>query len=302
LDFSMSTHLPSLRQLHYLVALHEHGHFGRAAAACFVTQSTLSLAINDLEALLDTRLVERTKRVVRFTGIGETMVERARLLLRGAEDLAELVRAEGAPLSSDLRLAVIPTIAPFVLPDFLPKLRQDWPDARLFLRETSTPVALEALHRGTIDCVLLALPYDCGDVEVAEITVEPLLLGLPKDEAGRGSVRAADIDLSRLLLLEDGNCLTGHALAACERPEMRSDALMLGTSLHTLVQMIDHGLGLTLLPRMAVEAGILNGTRVVAQPLASETATRRIALVWRRGSARVRDYRLLAETIGAVIG
>lgn len=297
----MSTHLPSLRQLQYLVALHEHGHFGRAAAACFVTQSTLSLAINDLEALLETTLVERTKRVVRFTGVGETMVERARKLLRGAEDLAETVRAESAPLSSDLRLAVIPTIAPFVLPDFLPKLREDWPDARLFLRETSTPVALEALHRGAIDCVLLALPYDCGDVEVAEIAVEPLLLGLPEDEAGKGAVRASEIDTDRLLLLEDGNCLTGHALAACERPEMRSDALMLGTSLHTLVQMIDHGLGMTLLPRMAVEAGILDGTRVVAQPLASEFATRRIALVWRKGSARARDYRLLAETIGGVV-
>lgn len=297
----MSTHLPSLRQLQYLVALHEHGHFGRAATACFVTQSTLSLAINDLETLLETTLVERTKRVVRFTGVGETMVARARQLLRGAEDLAETVRAESAPLSSDLRLAVIPTIAPFVLPDFLPKLRADWPDARLFLRETSTPVALEALHRGTIDCVLLALPYDCGDVEVAEIAVEPLMLGLPKAEAGKGAVLPSDIDTGRLLLLEDGNCLTGHALSACERPEMRSDAMMLGTSLHTLVQMIDHGLGLTLLPRMAVEAGILDGTQVAARPLASESATRRIALVWRKGSARARDYRLLADTIGAVI-
>lgn len=299
----MSSHLPSLRQLQYLVALHEHGHFGRAATACFVTQSTLSSAINDLEALLETTLVERTKRFVRFTGVGETMVERARLLLRGAEDLAETVRAESAPLSSDLRLAVIPTIAPFVLPEFLPRLRKEWPDVRLFLRETSTPVALEALHRGTIDCVLLALPYDCGEVEVAEIAVEPLLLGVAESEAVHmaATVLATDIDMDRLLLLEDGNCLTGHALSACERPEMRSDALMLGTSLHTLVQMIDHGLGLTLLPRMAVEAGILNGTGVVARPLANEGATRRIALVWRKGSARARDYRLLADTIGTVV-
>lgn len=299
----MSAHLPSLRQLQYLVALHEHGHFGRAAAACFVTQSTLSLAINDLEALLETTLVERTKRFVRFTGVGETMVERARLLLRGAEDLADTVRAESAPLSSDLRLAVIPTIAPFVLPEFLPRLRKEWPDARLFLRETSTPVALEALHRGMLDCVLLALPYDCGEVEVADIAVEPLMLGVATAEAAQMAdiVRTADIDMDRLLLLEDGNCLTGHALAACERPEMRSDALMLGTSLHTLVQMIDHGLGTTLLPRMAVEAGILDGTNVVARPLANESATRRIALVWRKGSARARDYRLLAETISTVI-
>ncbi|MEP6785733.1 MAG: hydrogen peroxide-inducible genes activator [Sphingomonadales bacterium] len=300
----MSSHVPSLRQLQYLVALYDHGHFGRAAAACFVTQSTLSSGINDLERLLDTTLVERTKRFMRFTGVGEHMVERARLLVRGAEDLAESVRAESEPLSSDLRLAVIPTIAPFVLPRFLPKLQSDWPQVRLFLRETSTPLALEALHRGTIDCVLLALPYECGEVDVAEIAVEPLLLGLPGAEADQLSkpVLAADIDMERLLLLEDGNCLSGHVLAACERPEMRSDALMLGTSLHTLVQMIDHGFGLTLLPRMAVDAGILDGTNVVAQPLASELAMRRIALVWRKGSARARDYYLLAETIASVIG
>ncbi|MBA3895813.1 MAG: LysR family transcriptional regulator [Sphingomonadaceae bacterium] len=299
----MSAFLPSVRQLQYLLALHEHGHFGRAATACFVTQSTLSSGIGDLERLLDVTLVERTKRFVRFTSVGENMVERARLVVRGVEDLAETAQAEGAPLSSDLRLAVIPTIAPFVLPRLLPQLRRDWPVARPFIREASSRSALDALHRGAIDCVLLALPFDCGEVDVAAITTEPLLLGLTESDARRlpDPIATVDIDVDRLLLLEDGNCLKDHALAACERPDMRSDALMLGTSLHTLVQMIDHGFGLTLLPKMAVDAGILEGTRVVARPLASDRAMRRIALVWRKGSARTRDYQLLAETIIAAI-
>ena len=150
--------LPTLKQLSYLVALHDHGHFGRAAEASFVTQSTLSAGIRELETLIDAHLVERTRRVVRFTPLGERIVVKARRVLREAEELAAMARAAGKPLAGELRLGVIPTIAPFLLPRVLPRLRREWPELRLYLREETSPQACESLHRGKLDAVLLALP------------------------------------------------------------------------------------------------------------------------------------------------
>lgn len=299
----MTTFLPTLRQLQYLVSLHEHGHFGRAAAANYVTQSTLSAGIRELESLLGVTLVERTRRVVRFTPLGVRVVEKARQLLRQAEDLADLARSAGKPLSGELRMGVIPTIAPFLLPRILPKLRRDWPDLKLYLREETSAAACDSLHRGQVDCVLLALPYSCGEVETEMLFRDRLFVAMPGGEAGTAArqdrMAPADIDESRLLLLEDGHCLKDHALAACNRPELRAEAAMLGTSLHTLVQMVDNGLGVTLLPEIAIDAGILEGTDIIAKPLDAEHAARRIALIWRRASPRERDFRLLAEALRA---
>src|SRR5687768_6620406 len=155
----MSTYLPTLKQLQYLVALKNHGHFGRAADACFVTQSTLSAGIKELESLIGVTLVERTRRVVRFTPLGARVAEKAQRILRATEDLTDMVRASGEPLSGELRMGVIPTIAPFLLPTLLPRLRREWPDLKLYLREETSQPACDALHRGQLDCVLLALPH-----------------------------------------------------------------------------------------------------------------------------------------------
>src|ERR671928_452791 len=163
----MTVHLPTIKQLQYLVALRQHGHFGKAAEACFVTQSTLSAGLRDLETLLGVVLVERTRRVVRFTALGEKIADKAIRVLREAEELAEMARAEGEPLHGELRMGVIPTIAPFLLPAMLPRLREQWPSLKLFLREETSPAACDALHRGQLDCVLLALPYGCGDIDQA---------------------------------------------------------------------------------------------------------------------------------------
>ena len=298
MDHSINTALPTTRQLQYLLALHEHQHFGRAAAATFVTQSTLSAGIAEFERLLDIVLVERTKRSFRFTAIGEEVVERARAVVRGAEDLCETARASSRPLSGAIRLAAIPTVAPFLLPQILPAIRAEWPDLRLFVREMMTTAACEALHRGTIDCVLLALPGDCGDTEVMEICVDRLLLATSSAEnSSNAPIHLDDIDIARLLLLEDGHCLKDHALAACDRTALGSEAMMVASTLHTLVQMVDAGLGITLIPEMAITAGILSGTRVTSHPLVGPSAERRIALAWRKGTARVRDYRLFGDTI-----
>jgi LysR family hydrogen peroxide-inducible transcriptional activator len=296
----VSTYLPTLKQLQYLVALKDHGHFSRAAEACFVTQSTLSAGLRELETLIGVTLVERTRRVVRFTPVGERIAEKARRVLREADEIADMARAAGKPLSGELRLGVIPTIAPFLLPRLLPKLRKDWPDLRLFLREETSQAACDGLHRGLLDCVLLALPFGCGEVEFEALFDDALWVAFPPGEAAgaaAAAIKPAEIDQDRLLLLEDGHCLRDHALAACNRPELRAEAAMLGTSLHTMVQMVGNGLGVTIVPAMAVESGILEGTGVTARPLAAEHAYRRIALIWRKGSPREKDFRLLGKAL-----
>jgi LysR family hydrogen peroxide-inducible transcriptional activator len=290
-------HLPTLRQLQYLVALHDHRHFGRAAQSCFITQSTLSASLRELEAVLGSTLVERSRRVIRFTSLGTRIVAKARLVLRAAEELADLAKAEREPLTGDLRMAVIPTIAPFLLPPLLPRLRAEHPQLRLFLREEPSGAACDSLHRGQVDCVLLAMPFDCGDIAHEPLFEDRLLVAAAPGEVPVGEVRPEDIAAGRMLLLEDGHCLKDHALAACNRPELRSAAMMLGTSLHTLVQMVDNRLGLTLVPEMAVTAGLLEGTSVEARPLVSDHATRQVALAWRHGSAREEEFRLLAAEL-----
>jgi len=294
----MTVHLPTIKQLQYLIALHQHGHFGKAAEACFVTQSTLSAGLRELESLLDVVLVERTRRVVRFTPLGTKIAQKALRVLREAEELSDLARAQGQPLHGELRMGVIPTIAPFLLPAMLPPLREQWPSLKLFLREETSQAACDALHRGQLDCVLLAMPFACGDVDRAALFDDRLFVAFPRGEAPAGArVDAAAIDENRLLLLEDGHCLKDQALSACNRPELRAEAAILGTSLHTLVQMVDNGLGLTFVPEMAIEAGILEGTAVDARPLKSEHGSRQVALVWRRSSPREQEFQLLAESL-----
>ena len=297
----MSTYLPTIKQLQYLVSLHEHGHFGRAAEASFVSQSTLSAGIRELESLLGVTLVERSRRVVRFTALGDQVVAKASRLLREAEELSDLVQAAGKPLVGTLRMSVIPTLAPFMLPRILPRLKRERPDLKLMLREETTQDAIESLNHGRADCALLALPFDIGDAAYAHISDDRLFVAFPKDDPRDppATIPPEMIDQGRLLLLEDGHCLRDHALAACSRSELRTSAAMIGTSLHTLVQLVDNDLGLTMLPEMALRAGILNGTEVVARPVDSPTAKREIVLVWRKNSPREADFQLLAEELRA---
>ena len=293
----MIVYLPTIKQLQYLVALRDYGHFGKAAESCFVSQSTLSASLRELETLVGVTLVERTRRVVRFTPLGVRIAEKARRVLREAEELADMARAEGLPLTGELRMGVIPTIAPFLLPAILPRLRTRWPELKLFLREETSQAACDALQRGQLDCVLLAAPYACGDVEMLDLFEDELLVAFPPNENPPLRIAANAIDEHRLLLLEDGHCLKDHALAACNRPQLRAEARMLGTSLHTLVQMVDNGLGLTLVPQMAIASGILDGTGIVTRSLDADQSSRRIALAWRKGSPRAAEFRMLGEAL-----
>lgn len=285
----MTAFTPSLRQLTYLVELDAQRHFGRAAAALGVGQSTLSAGIAELERLVGVQLVERTKRTVRFTSLGEAYVARARPVVEASVALTEFASAAAAPLTGVLRLGIIPTIAPFLLPRVLGPLKAQFSALDLHVREQTSEAACAALHRGALDCVLLALPFDCGRVETQEIMRDPLMLGVPE---GRN---ATGIDPEALLLLEDGHCLSDHGLTACGLPRGREPA-MVATSLHTLVGMVDAGLGTTFLPKLAIDAGLLDGRRVRLEPL-GVNAERRIVLAWRAGSARAEDFRMFANAL-----
>ncbi|MTJ83996.1 MAG: hydrogen peroxide-inducible genes activator [Telmatospirillum sp.] len=296
--------IPTLRQLRYLVALDDHRHFGHAADACAATQSTLSAGLQELEAILGANLVERTKRRVLITPLGQEVVARARVLLRGAEELVDIARSAAEPLSGEIRLGVIPTVGPYLLPRILPALRAAHPRLKLYLREDLSARLLDLLGNGDLDVVLLALPYRADEFESHPLFEDPFLLAIPPGSPldRPGPARPDDIPADELLLLEEGHCLRDHALAACHlsgplgKLSGRSDR-MLATSLMTLVQMVAGGLGITLLPRLALDGGVLAGTGLVTRSLGADAPARSIGLTWRNASPRKPEFQLLGQEI-----
>jgi LysR family hydrogen peroxide-inducible transcriptional activator len=291
--------LPSLRQLSYLVELAKRLNFRAAAEAQFVTQSTLSAGIKELETVLGVQLVERNQRSVRLTAMGEEVVARARDVLAAAGDLAETARSAAAPLSGTLRLGVIPTIAPFLLPQVLPPLRRAYPQLKIYLREDLTDRLIEQLRGGSLDIALIALPYDTADLHVHELFKDEFWFVAREDDpaAREKEIAVRKLDPHGVLLLEEGHCLRDHAIAACGPRRGAWETGVEATSLYTLIQMVEGRLGVTLLPEITLKAGILKGTNLVARPLASPAPARTLALVTRRTSPRVRDAKLLAEFI-----
>jgi LysR family transcriptional regulator, hydrogen peroxide-inducible genes activator len=293
------TILPSLRQLRFLVAVVDRRHFGHAAEDCHVSQSTLSAGVRELEDLLGVRLLERTKRSVTPTAIGSQVAQRARETLKSAEDLVEAAQGARDPMSGPLRLGMIPTIGPFLTPRIMPALRSAFPRLKIFLREEQTARLIEQLEAGALDGALLALPYDLGGLESIDIAQDGFsVVSPPGHRLGRAtSVALQDIAAEDLLLLEEGHCLRDHALAACALEGARRNIAFQGTSLHTLVQMVANGLGVTLLPQMALDAGILRGLDLAAAPLEGDRAFRTIGLAWRRASSRKETLKAVAARI-----
>ncbi len=293
--------LPTLRQLRYLVALDEHGHFGRAAASCHVSQSAFSIGIRELESTLGVRLVDRTAKRISFSTLGRDVVTQARLCLRDAESLVEMARARSDPLVGPLYLGVIPTVAPFVLPRLMPAIKHRYPRLEVYLLEEQTDELLAQLAEGKLDLVLMALPYDVPHAEVLCLYRDPFRLACAE---GTARVDPHDYRFNRLqqdsvLLLGDGHCLRDHALTACRIRRREKVSRVAATSLLTLVQMVDADLGITFLPAMAEGSAMLASTRVRTYPLREE-AYREIALVWRRGSARGEEFRALGELVREV--
>jgi LysR family transcriptional regulator, hydrogen peroxide-inducible genes activator len=295
--------LPSPQQLRYLVALAQSRHFGRAANECAVTQSTLSAGILALERQLDARILDRDagKRLV-FTELGLEIVRRAEIALAALEAVPEAVSAARAPMSGRLRLGVIPTIGPFLLPRLMPRLRAAFPRLQLFLREDMTPRLMDRLHASRLDLALIATPCDCENAETLPLFQDEFLVALPPRHplAHEPAIPPAALETERLLLLEEGHCLRDQALAACHHigaSQQDGQDLYAATSLHTLVQMVAGGLGLTLLPRLAIDSGLCTGTDITLRPLAGGGAWRTISLAWRPNSPRAAEFRALAQVI-----
>lgn len=289
------TPLPSPQQLRYLLALADLGHFGRAAKACAVTQSTLSAGILALERQLDAAILDRAagKHVV-FTAVGEEIVARARTALAALSTVTEAATAAREPLSGPLRLGVIPTVGPFLLPRLMPALREAFPQLRLFVREDVTEALLARLTSNRLDLLLVALPLDAPGIETLPIARDEFVVALPKGHrlAARARIPVAALAGERMLLLEDGHCLRDQALAVCGTTEREDFA---ATSLHTLAGMVAGDLGVTLLPRMAVDAGV--AADLDLRPLSGSSAWRTIGLAWRARSPRAEEYRALAPLI-----
>jgi LysR family hydrogen peroxide-inducible transcriptional activator len=294
--------LPSLQQLRFLAALADERHFGRAAEVCAVTQSTLSAGIKELEERLGVSLVERTRRHVLLTPLGQDIVGRGRRLLRDAEDLAEAAKAGQEPLSGPLRLGVIPTIGTYFIPPALRGLARKFPKLRLYLREEQTAALLEKLEKGQLDLTLIALPYEVGELETMALGPDRIVVALPKGHplAAAKRIDPAALAGEELLLMEDGHCLRSHALQACRLAGPDRNEVFQGTSLRTLLHMAAGGIGITLMPEMAVATEITPDSELVARPLAGDP-TRTIALAWRRSSGRKAEFRALGEYLKEVL-
>ena len=294
---------PTVKQLRYLVALEKHLHFGRAAESCFVTQSAFSVAIKDLEELLNVPLVDRTNRSVVFTSAGKQIVQQARLAIFDIEGIIDIAKTVQKPLSGVLKMGVIPTIAPFLLPKILPKIRKKFPQLELYLKEEQTKKIHQLLLDGELDILLLALPFDLKNTETLSIFNDPFKLAYHKNTTLIDPEKFSPNKLNQesILMLEDGHCLRDHALSACSINRKDNISKFSANGLYSLMQMVDSDLGVTFIPQMAIDSGLLKNTKVQTKDL-KEKSYREIGLAWRKSSVRKREFSLLAEAIQEIVG
>ena len=293
--------LPTIRQLQCLVAVAENLHFRRAAEACYITQPALSAQIQQLERLVGTRLFERTNRRVLPTAAGTAMAKKARDLLAQIEELTESAAAFKTPLSGILRLGIIPTIAPYLLPRALKEVHRRYPDLRLFLREDRTERLVQLQSEGLLDVLLVALESNLGDAETLPMFVDRFLLAVPARHRLRNRKRVREQDLAeeQALLLDDGHCLRDQALSVCNSAKACELGDFRASSLGTLMQMVSGGIGVTLIPEMAAATECGSDRTVKTIRFGSGGPFRTIGLAWRPSSTRKPEFRLLAEAIGA---
>ncbi|ALP41560.1 hydrogen peroxide-inducible genes activator [Aeromonas schubertii] len=294
---------PSLKQLQYLVALDEQKNFNRAAKACHVSQSTLSTGIQNLEEMMNLQLVERDHKSFIMTPIGSEIVERARRLLSDARDMMELGQHQGGVTQGMIRLGCIPTIAPFLLSRLVKACGQSYPELELLLREDTTANLLKLLEQGELDLLILALPIDVGGFHCKSVGSDPFKMVMRQEMADRLHMPLdyRELPNQSIFLLEREHCLTDHAVSACRLRDKDKINPFAAISLHTLVEMVGAGLGTTFLPQMAIDAGILNNSDLIAIQPPGEQASREIGLVWRPSTTRVQTFYKLAELLKPLV-
>ncbi len=290
--------LPTVKQLRYFVALEKHKHFGNAAKSCFVSQSAFSVAIKELENNLGAQLVDRTNKSVTITRTGREIANHARHCLRDIEYLAEVAHSDQKPLTGRLNLGIIPTIAPFVMPQLLPNLRKQFPELKLYLREDTTRSIHDFLIEGELDLILIALPFKLSNVEVMPLFKDHFSLACHKNTKllDPKNYSLEKLPKESVLLLEDGHCLRDHALSACKIRNQDTVSRFAASSLLTLVSMVDSDIGITYLTEMAKNSSLLQNTDIKTYPL-DEKSYREIGLAWRKGSARDGEFKMLGEAL-----
>jgi len=293
----------TIRQLQYLQAVMATHHFGKAAEQCFVTQSTLSSGIQELEQLLGVTLFERTKRKVIPTMMGEQIAVQAQHILQLNEALVETCQSAQQPLTGTLRLGVIPTIGPYLLPWVLPEIRRLFPQLHLQLIEDQSEKLLDRLEMGQLDSAILALPYALRQFEHEVFWQEDFCVALPKQHplATQRMISTQMLPRQELLLLEEGHCLTAHALSACQLDDLALKQTFQGTSLYTLLQMVAGGQGITFVPEMAIYSEQLNQKEISLVSLNEPSPHRKIGLVWRKSFMRKPDLILLSQHIRQIM-
>jgi len=291
--------LPSLRQLQYLRAVIELRHFGKAAERCFVTQSTLSSGIQELENILGVQLLERSKRHVVPTLLGEAVAAKAEKIIQLSEEMVEMTHTPDQPLARALRLGVIPTIGPYLLPWVLPTIRQQFPLLELRLVEDQSAHLIQQLEAGTLDVAIIAFPYPLNKLKLSHTIFwqENFCVALPTQHhlAQQTCITTQNLPKDELLLLEEGHCLTDHALSVCKMDDLKISSTFQGTSLYTLLQMVAGRQGVTFVPEMAIHTGQLNIQDICLVPLQEPAPHREIGLVWRKSFYRQEDLYLLAQ-------
>jgi LysR family hydrogen peroxide-inducible transcriptional activator len=292
-----------MRQLQYFLAVFESCHFGQAAESCFVTQSTLSAGIQELESLLGVQLFERNKRKVMATPMGLALAEKAREIIDLGGEMVQLAEGGKGTLVGPLRMGVIPTIGPFLLPRVLPGIRHRYPELQLLLVEEQTARLVERLNNGKLDCAILALPYDLPGLEYQVFFDELFHIAFPKGHplSKGGPIPSTDLPANEIMLLEEGHCLREHALGACHTKGLKRNTAVQGTSLYTMIEMVAGGQGITFIPALAVDSALVKQSDISLRPLAEKGPHRQIGLVWRPTFPRQDDLQLLADEMGKAL-
>ena len=289
----------NLRELEYLVAVDEERHFNLAAQRCFVSQPTLSGQLKKLEEELGVMLIERNTRKVSMTDVGAAVAQQARQVLKEVKTIKEITQSFEDPMAGELKVGLIPTVAPYLLPEIIPELRQNFPRLTLWLHEHQTAVLLEKLKNADLDLLLLALPVDTDEFSYIDLFQEPFWLAVPGNDklSKKNKVQLMDLNEQEMLLLEEGHCLRGQALDVCFSAGATENNTFRATSLETLRHMVNEGIGMTLLPELAVPKNRAKSDTIQYIPFSEPGPSRRIGMLYRQGSYREETYRQMAQVI-----